>query len=88
MKQKQDNNTERGNRANTLLYAVAPQPKLSTDAQAWGRAVARVAWALVRNPKTNCPTLKIKTKIDYYENRKREVGKTCSENFNCNKRKR
>lgn len=39
MKQKQDNNTEQGNRANTLLYAVAPQPKLSTDAIALEGAV-------------------------------------------------
>lgn len=39
MKQKQDNNTEQGNRANTLLYAVAPQPKLSTDAIALDGAV-------------------------------------------------
>lgn len=34
MKQKQDSNTEQGNRANTLLYAVAPTPKLSTDGTA------------------------------------------------------
>jgi hypothetical protein len=34
MKQKQDSNTEQGHRANTLLYAVAPTPKLSTDLKA------------------------------------------------------
>lgn len=39
MKQKQDSNTEQGNRANTLLYAVAPTPKLSTDAIALDSAV-------------------------------------------------
>ena len=39
MKQKPDSNTEQGNRANTLLYAVAPQPKLSTDAIALEGAV-------------------------------------------------
>ena len=39
MKQKQDSTTEQGNRANTLLYAVAPQPKLSTDAIALEGAV-------------------------------------------------
>jgi len=39
MKQKQDSNTEQGHRANTLLYAVAPNPKLSTDAIALEGAV-------------------------------------------------
>ena len=48
MKQKQDSTTEQGNRANTLLYAVVPQPKLSTIAQALDVRSVGVAWASVR----------------------------------------
>ena len=39
MKQKQDNNTEQGHRANMVLAAGAPNPKLSTDAIALDGAV-------------------------------------------------
>lgn len=34
MKQKDNTNTKQGHSANMLLYAVAPQPKLSTDSNA------------------------------------------------------
>jgi len=39
MKQKPDSNTKQGHSTNMLLYAVAPQPKLSTDAIALEGAV-------------------------------------------------
>ena len=39
MKQKPDSNTKQGHSTNMLLYAVAPQPKLSTDAIALDGAV-------------------------------------------------
>jgi hypothetical protein len=54
MKQKQDSNTEQGHRANTLLYAVAPNPKLSTDAIALDGAVVSRGNGIGATSKPKC----------------------------------
>jgi hypothetical protein len=61
MKQKQDSNTEQGHRANTLLYAVAPNPKLSTDAIALDGAVVSRGNGIGATSKREILSLKIKS---------------------------